>query len=158
MASSGLYSFYTHYYICSLTQPASLFTHIYIILVFKVLFDIVSDINVPKRHLNLGLSMSHGLNHEAAALTTRPPWPDYDFKLRYYDNSILLVFTLMMHRNRMKHPFSHCFVSILRNRKNICFNTSKQIETQFAQVDSKSAVRQVASFNATHNRTISILQ
>ena len=30
-------------------------------------------INVPKRDSNLGLIMSHRLNYEAAALTTRPP-------------------------------------------------------------------------------------
>ena len=36
VASSGLYSFNSHYYVCSLIQPASLFTHIYIILVFRV--------------------------------------------------------------------------------------------------------------------------
>ena len=41
-ASSGRYSFNTHYYVCSLIQPASLFTHIFIILVFRVLFDSMS--------------------------------------------------------------------------------------------------------------------
>ena len=55
--------FNTHYYVCSLIQPASLFTHIY-------------NINVSKQDSNLGLSMSHRLNYEASDLITQPPWPD----------------------------------------------------------------------------------
>ena len=30
----------------------------------------------PKPDSNLGLSLSHKLNYEAAALTTQPPWLD----------------------------------------------------------------------------------
>ena len=41
VASGGLYSFNTHYYVCSLIQPASFYTHIYYIS-FQFLFDIAS--------------------------------------------------------------------------------------------------------------------
>ena len=42
VASSGLYSLNTHFYVCSLIQPASLFYTHFITLVFRVVFEILS--------------------------------------------------------------------------------------------------------------------
>ena len=40
----------------------------------------------PERDSNLGLSISHKLNHEAATLTTRPPPPDENLILNWIMN------------------------------------------------------------------------